>query len=258
MRVSINIMTWDCLENTIILFDSLISELLSLKSEHDIDSEVFIFDSGSKPDMISYLENDVPKNWNIKFNGKNDGICIGRNYMIEQSLKTDCKYLFMFDNDVKIIKNSLYEMIRYMEDRSNNKICCLAQNINCYTKDIDNEIIPKEMPPYKEWPISINMKNGLGGRRAWTHYVVYDIDLFKNGLRFEIEGPFGKAGYSFSDDHLGMQILKMDKDIVIFDIYCYHNLSSSISLLRNTINWNENEKERFDHYTTKWKEELNL
>lgn len=241
MKITVSILAWNNLDCTKILLNSLFEEIERLKT-HDII--VNIFNNGSDDGTDKYLE--TLEGINIFSSKTNIGISRAKNKLIEESLGSE--YMFMFDNDVCIRSGTLNLMIEFMENNKN--VGCFGQNIDNYTKDLNNEIIKKEVN--KTNFILYNVKSGCGAIRAWTHYSIYRTKLFQEGVRFCEEGPFSKAGYGFDDDDLGMQIFKKGYRIACFnDVIIYHNINSSVKNLSNSSGLNFEEREKW--FKNKWK-----
>lgn len=248
MKFSAAILTWNNLENTKIFFNS-------LYYAEDIIKHILVVDNGSDDGTIDYLEKDCPVEIELINLEKNFGISIAKNRLVDRSLELGCKYMFMFDNDVAVIPGSLTCMVDYMEKKKN--VGCFGHRIDNFTNDINDKRIPAVFVYFDKIRISKNVKSGYGAIRAWTHYSIYRVDLFKQGVRFDENGPFGQAGYGFDDDDLGNQIAAKGYDIACFeDIFCYHNINSCIPNLKKTTGLNFCEREKY--FKEKWKDKLRL
>jgi len=251
MNISVCILTWNNLQETEILIRSLVSELKELGSDYNLFLN--ICDNGSTDGTISFLEglSEIPGE--LFFLGENKGISIAKNILIKESISQNSKYMFMFDNDVAVIKGSFSSMIKFM--KSNPNVGCFGQHIDFHQNDINSDLIPKEFPPFENLNIEKNVKSGCGAVRAWTHYSVYNMSVFLDGVRFDTKGPFGGPGYGFDDDDLGMQISEEGYGIECFkDIYCYHKINSSVERLKQDGKLNYSERESY--FKKKWGKKL--
>src|ERR1035437_7379064 len=244
MIVSISILTWNNIGNMKILFESLVEDL----KEFDHYFYINICDNGSNDGTKEYLDKNNVCGKNIILN-KNHGIGIAKNLLIEEAMKNNSEYMFMFDNDVAIIPGSLNAMVEFMERNEN--VACVRQRIDNYSKDINDDKICKKFPNVEDLELVYNVKSGCGATRAWTHYAVYRNSIFGKGIGFEEGGPFGEAGYGFDDDDFGNSIVFAGYDIVCFDnIFCFHNINSSVEMLmeNNKLHY----KERETYFKNKW------
>jgi GT2 family glycosyltransferase len=230
MNIGIGILSWNNFEETKYLIDMILGEILTNNNYYYL----YIVDNCSRFEQIKYLESIKSTkyyNYVLIKNKENIGISKSKNIFIKKAINDNCKYLFMFDNDVVPLKGSFNIMIDYMEKNKN--VGCFGHHIDYYFKD-KNLINSNNMPEniYK-LEIMKNVKSGKNAIRSWTHYSIFRIDVFKKGVFFDECGPFGKRGYGFDDDDLGMQIHKKGYDIHCFiNLKCFHNINSSIPFLK--------------------------
>ncbi len=245
--IAICLLTWNNIENTKIFFESLKPEIKTLNKNYNI--LFYVVDNGSTDGTFKYLVNydmeDIPVN--VTCFEKNEGIGIAKNELILNAVKNKCKYMFMFDNDIKILNNSMSMMIEYMDKHPN--VGCFGQHIDYFTKDLNDSKINEPLKEYGN--IERNVKSGYEATRAWTHYGIYQVKMFQNGVKFDTTGPMGLAGYGFDDDDLGNQIVNSGYYIDCFKNIIYHNINSSISNLEKTSGLNF--KNREDYFNNKWR-----
>jgi len=247
MNISICILTWNRLNNTKMLVNSITNDYMCLIKNNNVF--INICDNGSTDGTVDFLKNNCPHSPNLILMEDNKGISISKNKMIEKCIKQKSEYMFMFDNDVSVINGSLPVMINFMENNKN--VGCFGQHIDFYVTDEFSPLILKCFPNYNSLDISYNIKSGCGAIRSWTHYSVYRTNMFLNGIKFDENGPFGKPGYGFDDDDLGMQISQKGYEIACFkNIYCYHNRCSSVEELK--VNGELNYQEREKYFKKKW------
>lgn len=241
--ICISVITWNNLEYSKILFSSIEKELKSM----GIMPKIFVSDNGSTDGTVEYLSSLCFSEFDITYLGENVGISRAKNISIRKARNGKFKYMFMFDNDVAVLPGSLSYMISYMEN--NEKTGCFGQHIDHYTRDLQDPILFDI--DYSKANILSCVKSGYGSVRAWTHYSLYRTSVFDDGVEFDESGPFGKAGYGFDDDDLGQQIFEKGYKIDCFSgIKCYHNVNSSVNLLKE--NSGLNFDQRCSYFKNKW------
>jgi GT2 family glycosyltransferase len=251
MNIAISILTWNRLNFTKNLINSVVQEVTDLKKDNNVT--VFICDNGSNDGTKEYFNSECPIEVDVHYFKKNMGISISKNILIDKTIKNNCKYMFMFDNDVSIIPGSLKSFIKYMEKNPNTG--CFGQHIDYYRREIDHKDICKAFPPIDSLHITSNVKSGCGATRAWTHYSIYRTSLFEKGVKFDSNPPLGLPGYGFDDDDLGMQIVNKGYRIDCFeDVFCYHNVNSSVVELQENIGLNFELREKY--VKEKWRLDL--
>jgi len=247
LNISISILTWNRREDTKFLMDSLVYEYESLLKDNNVF--INVCDNGSSDGTLEYLQNDCPLSVHVFSMLENKGISVSKNVLIDAAIENGSDFMFMFDNDVSPIKGSLIKMLEFI--KVNTDIGCFGQHIDFYNNDKKSDFICKKFPELEFLNISYNVKSGCGAIRAWTHYSIYRMDLFKKGIRFDVSGPFSKRGYGFDDDDLGMQIFNAGYKIACFkDVRCYHNRCSSVEELKRNGELNYSERERY--FKGKW------
>ncbi len=240
MKIIVGMICWNNIN------DIKISIPIIHKEIKNLDCKFFIVDNKSTDGSRDFIAQESK---NTIFLNENIGISRSKNILIDIALSENSDYFFMIDGDVAPIKESFKSMIDFME--LNKNVGVFGQNINFFERDINSKNIPEIFPLFENLSLTYNLKSGDGAIRSWTHYAIYRVDLFREGIRFDENGPFGKAGYGFDDDDLGMQINKKGYDIVCFnDVYCYHNCNSSVKKLSDSGELNY--KERKDFFCNKW------
>ena len=111
----------------IVHFNSLLDTTNSIKSIHNssVDNyKIIIVDNYSTDSSLKNLKKTFTTNKNIFFikTKRNGGYAYGLNSGIEYSLiKKECKYIWLLNNDVLVLNNSLEEL--FISDKSSNTIC---------------------------------------------------------------------------------------------------------------------------------------
>ena len=243
-RVAISILTWNSMQDINMLFKSISKEIDILKSKN-FDVMVYLVDNGSFDGTINFLENQKYFSFDYIVKNKiNLGISRSKNMMIKKSIEDEIDFFFMFDDDQYVIENSFIKMIEFMVNHDS--VGCFAHNAIFYTKDLNDKRIPIKFPDLSDLSIQWNIKSGVGSTRAFCSYSLFREKIFKNGICFDESGPFGEAGYGFDDDDLGMQMKENDWDICVFNnIYVYHNISSSVPLLKKQNNFRYNDRKLY-------------
>ena len=248
MNISISILTWNDIEDTKILIESLVMDFHDLEKNHNVFLN--ICDNGSTDGTVEFLKKCKSLPINLILLEENKGINISKNILIEESIKQDSEYMFAFDHDLAIIRGSMAGMLDVISQ--NDSVGCFGQHIDFSTKDKNSELITKNFPDISDLIIEKNVRSGCGAVRPWPHYSVYRMSIFLEGVRFDTNGPFSYPGYGFDDDDLGMQISEKGYDVWCFvDLYCYHNVNSSITRLEECgllSSYSEREK----YFLNKW------
>jgi len=248
MNISISILTWNDIEDTKILMESLVDDYYVLDKHYNVFLN--ICDNGSKDGTVDFLKSYDRLPINLILLETNMGINISKNILIEEAIKQNSEYMFVFDHDLAIIKGSMIGMLNVIS--KNDSVGCFGQHIDFYTKDKNSRLIAECFPYYEDLDIKYNVLSGCGAVRPWPHYSVYKTEIFKNGVRFDINGPFSYPGYGFDDDDLGMQITEKGYDVWCFvGLYCYHNINYSITNLKE-YGFPLGYKEREKYFLNKW------
>jgi len=251
MKIAITVLTWNFIHHTKICIESLVIEAKKLE---ELGHDVFIMvcDNGSTDGTQEFIKsNDYPIKL-IELN-ENTGQSYPKKIMIDYIVACGCDYFYLFDNDVQAIPNSLPVMLDYID--KNDNVGCFGHRIEYYSKDLNDDVICKKMPIVDDLEIELNIKSGLGGNRAWTHYGIYRVKMFREGVFHDV--PYIGPGYGFCDDDLGTQILYAGYDVACFkNVYCFHDLNSSVPVLEKLNELNFNRREQW--FKNKWKEKLRL
>lgn len=245
MKIAITVLTWNNVKDTKTLLRSLRGDALYLAENHEVC--FLISDNGSTDGTLEFFEyfaDHISVPVEIHAFESNMGISVAKNVSIDKCVERGFDYMFMFDNDVAIIPNSLPRFIDYMETHP--EVGCFGQHIDYYKRDRHDPEIPQIFPSLESLNIVSNVKSGCGATRAWTHYSIYRGSMLADGVKFDTEGPFGSAGYGFDDDDLGMQIVTAGHRIDCFtDVHCYHNVNSSVKPLSDEKMMNFHEREAY-------------
>ena len=162
---------------------------------------IMIVDNGSTDGTADAIEEALLKlpfsDTTIICNETNEGSSRGRNAIIDAALANGSKYLLFLDGDIGIVPLSSYLMIRYLE--CHEKVGCIGAYSASYTN-----IPGRETQCIQEFPESC-VKNHINC--AWTQYGLFRCQMFRDGIRFDVSGPFGEPGWGYEDDDLCFQML---------------------------------------------------
>lgn len=217
--------------------------LISLKNYKRKDLELLILDN-NKTDKLKSKIFEIMKNENIElryFNdGKNYGVALGRNYLIERAKG---KILITLDDDIEIkedINSFILKIEKYFLD--NSKIGCLAFNIiNYYSKKQLRHEIPHGN---KRLNFNENLETYyfIGAGHAIRKEVFNQTGLYPSDL--------GKYGGEERD--LSFRILEKGyKILYTANIKIYHKISSNGRLQEETLNRYRNQLIVLNRYMPK-------
>jgi len=235
MKVSVNILTWNCLST---LHDTLYVLSEDLKG---IESEVIVIDNGSKDGCADMAT--------IK-NRENMGVSVGKNQGIDAS-KGD--YIFMLDGDIVPVPNSINCLLAWLE-----------HNIDAYAIGF----YPNKFTDQRN-------KNGQKHSETYCHslyepkrhsQVIAFYGLFKRSMfndfniRFPENGPFTGVGYGWEDSDLYMQmrengIHQMVAGINKYTGKYYHEINSSIRLMGQD-QYTKTSRDRHEAFQAKWGDKI--
>jgi glycosyltransferase involved in cell wall biosynthesis len=159
------------------------------------------------------------------FNDNNLGNCLSRNQIIDFALAQQADYILFMDGDIEIVPFSSFSMLRYMESQGHD-LGCLGADHAYQTLD-RARVTPclYGIPDHAVRPITLI---------AATQYGMFRCDMFRDGVRLEINDPFDQPGWGFEDNDLAFQIAVRGYRNCFFTgmIYLHRALHSSIPILR--------------------------
>lgn len=190
MKLSVNILNWNCLD-TLKMSIPMLEEELSI-----IDHEIIVVDNGSDDGSVEFLREKQkvnPKIHLVIFKD-NTGISRGKNEGIRVSLGD---YLLLLDADVLPVPNSIRMMLAEVEDRGiqalgtyPNKWANEKNRHNCkYHEDYCNKLIVSDKPY----------------TRCCLYYGIYAREVFDKCMMDESE-EYSKVGYGWEDHDFYMQM----------------------------------------------------
>jgi len=255
LKISILVLTWNIFDMFRLSIFTLLKEIKRLK-KYGIIVELFIVDNGSTDGTVKWLKNKFIRiicKYNIRYKmillEKNNGASVARNKAIK-SMSKDSKYLLMLDASNLIVDNSLIEMIRFIEKNPLVGIIGMNSLGKYWTKD------------FYERTKSLNriMKVDLQSRFkihgyscALTQYGFFRASLFNEyNLIFDEKGPFGKSGWGWEDDDLGIQIEQSGFLILAINDLKYFTLKHSSWKNLGIEKTDKMYAERYKYFIDKW------
>ncbi len=203
-RVAMAQLCWNTAEASAEAVDAMVRECDILRKLGNIGSIISV-DNGSEDGTLERVVTTLqkyPANLNIQVDlhreTENRGISKGRNKMIDYALKHDAEYVLLIDGDIEPVPVSVYSMMRYLD--CHKEAGCIGAYSANYTKERD-----KTTKALLDIP-EIRVKHDIDV--AWTQYGLFRMEMFKQGIRFDEDGPFGEPGWGFEDDDLCYQMLE--------------------------------------------------
>ncbi len=238
VKISVNILTWNCLDT---LQDSLYPIMEEVKM---FDSEVIVVDNGSDDGTDEFL---ADKDIVYKRYKRNMGISKGKNAGIKLSKG---EYIMLLDADVLPVPNSIRLMVKYLDE--NPKQDAIGFYPNKWTNQ-KNKFQCKYHETFCEELFDVKPIN-----RCCIYYGMYRRKIFDDGLMLNEEGEFGKGGYGWEDHDFFNRMKKRGIVQMVAHVNnekgrYYHNINSSIRAMgRNA--YDITSKQRLKAYRKIWKE----
>ena len=207
---------------------ALVQESRRLHSLGNMGS-VIITDNGSQDGTMEAIERTLfssehppnPARTDIIKNPSNLGISRARNQIIDFMLNSyrDFGYILFTDGDIEVVPYSSYVMLKYLECHPTLGV------IGAYSSDYTTERV-KAVGRFLEIQES-RVRDDI--KVAWTQYGLFRSDMFRQGLRFDEEGPFGEPGWGFEDDDFYFQMREKGWGNKYFGgmTYLHRNIRSS-------------------------------
>lgn len=222
MKLSVNILTWNCLETLQESFDFIMDEIKFCAAE------CIIVDNGSDDGTKEFLEGKtlIYDNLIYHYNETNQGISKGKNKAIDSS---SGEYVMMLDADVIPVKNSIRMLVEYLENNSD----CHALGFR--PDEWSNQKNNKFGQCFHETDLN-TLHNVTPINRCCIYYGIYRASLFDKGLRLNEEGEFGKPGYGWEDHDFYERMKSMGVTQYVADVNkpngkYYHAINSSIRVM---------------------------
>jgi len=226
-KVVLALLSWNTKDITLEALDALVTEAKTLERLGH-RAAVCIVDNGSTDGAAEALRKRNGKlgvEHRIIRNRSNVGNSKARNQMIDYALEAGADYLFFCDGDIEPVPFSTVMMLRYMEAAGARLGCFGAYSFQC-TPD------RQRTTPFQFSLAGCEIRPS--DVLAWTQYGMFRCQMFRDGARFEENGPFGEPGHGLEDVDFAFQITALGYENHYFSgmWYLHRNLSSSVGILR--------------------------
>ena len=235
MKLSINILTWNCI-------DTLKTTLGVLKADlKDIDHEIIIIDNASK-DGCEDIATIVNK--------ENMGVSVGKNQGINAS-KGD--YIFMLDGDIIPVPNSINCLLEWLEYNID------AYAIGFYPNKFTDQKNTDSQKHAEEYCHSLH--EPCKHTQVIAFYGLFKRSMFEDfNIRFPETGPFGGVGYGWEDSDIYMQMRENGIQQYVAGINTsigkyYHEINSSIRIMGQE-KYMQTSRDRGAAFKAKWGDKI--
>lgn len=243
MRLSVNILTWNCLDVLKLSLDGIMEEI------KDLNAECIIVDNGSNDGTVEFIAGKLKEYKNLQyiFNFENLGISVGKNLGVKAS---QGDYIMLVDGDVWPVKNSIRLLLEYME--AHPEMEALGYYPNEWSNQLNNKFGQVFHETVCEKIVEITTIN-----RCCIYYGMFRKSMFDK-IMFSEEGEFGKPGYGWEDFDFTNKMVKAGIQQYVCHINkpngkYYHRINSSIRAMgRNK--YMETSEIRRQAYHEKWGE----
>ena len=236
MKLSINILTWNCFNTLEKTFNLLYEDLKG------IEYEIIVVDNGSTDETQKYMaqQTRVFKHVKYIYNPKNVGISAGKNQGINNSKG---EYILMLDGDIVPVPGSIKRLLIYLNWHKH--IDALGFYPDEWTRD-EPRAETFCMTLFDVKPI----------RRACMYYGMYRRLIFDVGLRLDESGVFGEEGYGWEDHDFYETMMAMGIQQYVCHINkedgkYYHEINSSIRQM-GRLKYKETSQKRAKYFHSKW------
>lgn len=179
----------------------------------------------------------------VKGDYVNVGLSRARNALIESALEVESDLLILIDGDIQVVPLSLCLMTQYMMGKP--RLGCLSAHPTKQTND--PELASKVI--FQIERIQNDLTNGCAG------YSIFNCNLFRDGVRFIADGPFGGPGWGLEDDDFYLEVIAAGWEVFYFTgmVYLQKKIRSSwAGLYKDGVNITEVFKQRQDYFLKKW------
>lgn len=185
-----------------------------------------VCDNGSTDGTVEAIRDlepmfDFP--YTLIFNKENLGNSVARNQIIDYLMESGADYLLFMDGDIEVVPFSSFAMFRYMENQGSRLGCigaCSAGQSPHRQRTSDSFFAISKVE-------STNLV-------AWTQYGMFRREIFSDGIRFDVGGPFTGPGWGFEDNDLAFQMeMKGYANQRFFGMtYLHRDARSSIRIMK--------------------------
>ena len=244
MKLSVNILNWNCLD--------VLQDTIHLLNEELvwIDHEIIIVDNGSNAENKDYLFDLDNKQSNVRIFSLNEnkGISIGKNIGIEHSKG---KYILLLDADVYPVRNSINMLMEHLDKTED----CHA--IGFYPNKWSNQKNTETIKYHEDYCYEIFEPKIH--TCPCLFYGIYRKKLFDDGLRMCEEGAYGEEGYGWEDHDFYMRLKEMGYEQWVAHMNSpkgkyFHAINSSINNegCMGRAKYMETSRERAKLFKSRW------
>lgn len=234
LRLSVNILTWNCVKE--------LTETLKILSEDlkNIEHEVIIVDNGST---------DGSQDLATVKNKGNLGVSIGKNQGLDLS---QGEYIFLLDGDIIPVPNSINCLLDHMD---------VYQEIDAlgfYPNKFNAQRNAETNKSHHEECCNA-LSNVKIHSQAICFYGLFRHEVFSD-IRFPVDGPFSGVGYGWEDSDVYMQMREKGIFQHVAGINTdtgryYHRINSSIKLMGDD-KYTRSSRERGAYFKEKWGDKI--
>jgi glycosyltransferase involved in cell wall biosynthesis/predicted O-methyltransferase YrrM len=246
--IVLSLLSWNTREVSLESLDALVREAAMLiRLGHD--AAICVVDNGSTDGAPQAFQEravslDLPHR--LILNATNLGNARARNQIIDYATSREADYILFCDGDIELVPFSSFVLLRYMEAGGSRLGCFGAYSFQCTPER-------ERTTPFlfNLAGCTLNASNNL----AWTQYGIFRRRMFDEGIRFDVQGPFGEPGHGLEDTDLAFQMNMRDYANHYFEgiWYLHRNLSSSVAILqRDGLDPKHLYYRRRDYFVEKW------
>lgn len=212
-----------------------------------LDPLLCVCDNGSTdgtPAAIRELEPTFDFPYKLIFNKENLGNSVARNQIIDYLMESGADYLLFMDGDIEVVPFSSFAMFRYMENH--------GSQLGCIGACSSGQTPHRKHASESFYAITRVETTNLV---AWTQYGMFRREVFSDGIRFDIGGPFTGPGWGFEDNDLAFQMeIKGYVNQRFFGMtYLHRDARSSIRIMKKlNINAQALYAQRKEYVLNKW------
>jgi hypothetical protein len=199
VRVGIGLLTWNIGRVSAYAARAVRNEVQRL-GLLGVEAKVLWLDNGSDDDTVKTVREHLGDVWAVAdVRQVNLGQCVARNLIIAEALYAKCDYLCMVDGDIELIPYSVFAMTEYLHSVLHLGIGCVGMySRNCnHVWDQHVAVTCRHIEP---WMVSHDP--GI----AWTNYGVFNMQMFRDGIRFDEATCFQGPGWGLEDDDLYLRM----------------------------------------------------
>ena len=197
-KLAIGFLTWNCSEAAYSSATAIQEEVGRLLTMGLRVPDIIWVDNGSSDDTVAVVRDCLGNTeYTQLMECTNSGQSIARNNIIESALASKVDYLLMVDGDVELIPFSSHALLRFVTEHT--PYGCLGfYSPNC--THLEDGSAAKECRVIVPEMVSEQFLI------AWTQYGLFDMKVFRDGVRFDTSPCFRGPGWGLEDDDLCIQM----------------------------------------------------